>query len=795
MIILTTWCIFISFSSLFIIGIPVRLLLQNRDTNNDMTWIYAPFYGLAAIVLLLQNPVYLDIPISISAFILFGAAVLLWIWLIIKIKIIYLFKKIPWRIIVCALLVYSIHAMGLLILGVKYYVARAWHDQYNYICTAQFLSEFPFNASFKSITNPYLSTALNAKADRIGQSVFHAFLSVITFTDAKLTFETSILLVPFLIVLAVYGLARQVFNLDERKSLLTASAAGLLPAIAMVHIECFFSQAMVIPLLLIWPLIVNTAINKPNFKTLLSAAFIFAAGNSIYTEYFIVFLGMAAVVTAINAIKKIRSALTYLIALMLLLWTTFILNLNFIEGVVNITKRTTAKAVLTGIYPWARSLEGMNRIWLGDLAVSCPLIIQKIVCVFSVILIIAVLSGLCILIFKHWDAQSVSVAALASLPLFIFLMGESYNYQFYKLLLSVSPLFPLFIALAVQSVQISSLQYYKYIKVAGGFISINLIVKSVQIPSLRYYKYFKVAGGFASIILLLILALATMDLTIRPAVGKTEEKIGRGGAHKLISLATRNIQDILSNMQGENIYIIWSDDFYNGNYILNWLAYFARKNYVWAANLETNMQLCAGGIPQSNSIMPSSSSIKNITRASHSYLLTTAMFTEYLKRNSIELIWSGAPYYLWEFSQENFNVLLTIVPHVSVVKKGFGPYDLVNLSEAAGKDGIMDFMLNMHIHGYGEISSIELQNTGGVFGKWDTIPGNGHVLIGVAEKNNPQLLINKPDGSIRAEIKGDKDFILYVADNTGFAGGQTEYRAILSFADGRKETVPVKDNS
>lgn len=258
---LTIWCIAVSIGSLYFIGLPLSVLLQRRS-DDGAHWILSPFIGLSAIILILQNLVYLDVRIGLSSPWIWGSACVFWVWMAKTRRLNALFSAMPYRILGLTVVVYLAQGIGLLLADTKYYVGRAWHDQFNYTATAQFLIDHRFSLSFSDIMNqPYLFQAVSHKFDRIGQSILHGFISASTFTDAKTTFEVTILLVPPLITLAVYQLAQKLSK-PGRPFLLAAGVAGILPAIAMVHLESFLSQALAIPLLLLWPYIISEVV-KP----------------------------------------------------------------------------------------------------------------------------------------------------------------------------------------------------------------------------------------------------------------------------------------------------------------------------------------------------------------------------------------------------------------------------------------------------------------------------------------------------------------------------------------------------
>jgi hypothetical protein len=71
------------------------------------------------------------------------------------------------------------------------------------------------------------------------------------------------------------------------------------------------------------------------------------------------------------------------------------------------------------------------------------------------------------------------------------------------------------------------------------------------------------------------------------ASAKTETvaKSGRGGAHLLIDADFAQMRKYLAALEGKRIFLWWYDTaLYEGGWRNGWLAYFARRNNVWAMN-------------------------------------------------------------------------------------------------------------------------------------------------------------------------------------------------------------------
>ncbi|MCX5909761.1 MAG: hypothetical protein NTY64_21945, partial [Deltaproteobacteria bacterium] len=371
---LTIGYIFISIFSLFFFGLPLACLLGTKGKDPEEKWIIAPFLGLSLIVLVLQNLVYLDIPIGRSFLWLWIGAALIWVWLWKSGR--WPFSPFPLLLLAVALGAYLIQGAGLLAAGAEAYVGRAWHDFFNYTAIAQFLTDYPFHSAIQEVQNqPYLFAAIIKKADRIGPSILQGFLAASTGVSAKTAFMPTMFLSSFLTVLAIYGLARKLL-LSSKWALLAGAAAGVLPALALVELESFFSQALVIPFLFIWPLLLSEYLRHPTWQRALVSALVLATGTSLYTEFFPIFLAVALFGFLSEAFGKRKNILTASLSLILMIGFALLLNVGFFQGIIAICQRVANSNVLSGIYPWAYATEGLQRLWLGDLAVRFPLAAQ-----------------------------------------------------------------------------------------------------------------------------------------------------------------------------------------------------------------------------------------------------------------------------------------------------------------------------------------------------------------------------------------------------------------------------------
>ncbi len=553
----TLYCISISFVSLFLVGFPVSAFLFNPKNQelSETTWLVAPFVGLAVIILVLQNFSYLGLPLEKTYYLVWVLAFLFWGLTLKSFSIKVIIKSVPVIVLSAALLVYLFHSIGLIRTGAHDYVGRAWPDQLNYVFLSQFLMHFPLH---HESLNPFihqpslLKGAYFAATDRVGEAIYQGFIACSTFVDAKTTFEPTILLSPFLIVLAIYLTAKRIF-LKTNVALCVAAVSGLLPSLAMIHLENFYSQALATPLLLIWPFIIANMLDHPQWKKICLAALILAAVTSIYTEYYLVFIGLL-VVSVFFPLKSAKHFLTRCIYMSSIVIVAILFNPEYFSVFMKIIHKSVSISVLDRIYPWVNSLSGLARLWLGDWVMQLSAASAEVVNVLTCFFVAIALIGLAYETYKQKNNFLFSLCCLTLLPFTIYFAGHhQYHYQYYKLLLSISPLFPLGIALAFQ--HLKKLRYFQYV------ILVPLVV----------FGYLCCGG-------------ATLSMVMNSTDINKSFMLERGGNFKLLSADTREIEKKLNNMSGKNILIYWNDEFFEGNFINGWLSYFSRNNYLWLAN-------------------------------------------------------------------------------------------------------------------------------------------------------------------------------------------------------------------
>lgn len=562
----------VAVTSVFVIGFCLLSLVERRlhfSCTSEQLWAAAPLVGAGAIILVCQNLLYLNIRI-------FYSAILIWICIgFIAIfsgfKFRFVFAEIPWKLIGTGLLIYAVHASGLLVSGVSNYYGYGWLDMYNYVSQAQFFMDFPFNSAVN--THEYLRTAHFYMHDRIGQSVLHAFIASSSGADAQQTFGATILLSPMLIFFSIFLLSTSL-SIERRFAYPAAILASLSPAIASVHLECFFSQAMAIPFVFLWPMAVSRLKSHPGVYSILLVGFLFAVTSAIYTEVIPPLILISVFVLAVShwysyyknvSVPQIvqlsrswKQLLVLLISLCLAIAFGFLANIGYLKGAFLVMVRTTGASVLDILYPWAFKLEGLVRLWLGH---QSPLPSNWLFYFIVFISAIVALAAVAYAVFLWKKDMSpillffIMILCIPFAPLLLSVLTKNkYPYQFFKLLLIVWPLI-LFL----------------------GTCGIAKLISKIKKG--RGYDFFFL------IVLICANFILIYRITFAATKPETVARSSRGGAHLLIDNNFKQIRTLLDQLQGKQIYIWWYDKaLWNGNWRGRWLDYYAKKNKVWSMN-------------------------------------------------------------------------------------------------------------------------------------------------------------------------------------------------------------------
>lgn len=439
LIMLTIFLLLFTIAIIYIVGSVVWKLFFNSNTSGDTELV--PILGISVIILMAQNLVYLDIPLKYSAWITLLIFVCLGVVYIIKNKGFKIQFHLGYSKTLIFLLfcVTGIHALGYLIVGAEKYVGYGWIDQFNYTVISQFLVDYPFHTSMDQINQPSLVRAIMGKDDRIGQSIFQGFISVLTNNNSKTVYGAVSLISAHLMVFSIWITGKRM-NLSKGNTIVLVLVSTCMPGLALIHLTDFFSHALVLPFLYIWPFLVNKLLVERNIKTTLFVSIIFSAANSIYTEFTPLFLGILLLGVIWQQLSKgfDLKGITYAF---LTIPIAILSNIGYFHGTKVVLSRVDLPNILSHIYPYAYKVEGIMRLWLFTNPFKFDDKIGLVVTLTFLVLTIIGISGLVMQFFVTRTNISLSLLVMVFLPVIVLAQQEPHPYQFYKILSTICPLF------------------------------------------------------------------------------------------------------------------------------------------------------------------------------------------------------------------------------------------------------------------------------------------------------------------------------------------------------------------
>jgi hypothetical protein len=665
----TALCIAVVLVSVAALGAPLRWLLNRRQPLSATDWVEAPFLGVAALVLVLQNLVYLDLPVQTTCGWIWLATLLLWGWMAWRRQVLASLAAVPRWLVVAAVGVYLVHGAGLLWAGAAHYMGRAWTDQYTYTVQAEFLVHERFSTTWADIDNrPYLEAALGLKADRLGQSLLLGFFAVSSAQETKVLYEATSLLSPALVVLALYVLSRR-YGLSARQALATGVAAGLLPGLAMVHLECFLSHALAIPLILFCLVAVYDLGARPEWRGLLKAALLIAGATSIWKEGWLILVGVTVLTLGGAAVVRCLSWPRMVALSVVLPLAPFVFNPGYTSWVKCITARVS-EPILSHVFPWAYEVDGLSCIWWGDI-VGAPdqtrstwsmnttpgaspwlgdalgdSLRKKAWLVRGLTLALTALGayGLVRSCLRHvFDAQraawtnpehrrscalALSVLGLAAFPLLLDVKDSQHSYQYYRSLLMVCPLFALGVSLVGYSPPWEAAR-------AGAAAGRG-----------ENFQVRRLTTGLLLTCVVVLGVLGTSVMAVQPA--QPQWRWWRSGAAQLLERDVQQLEHQLTALHDCNL-LIESD---SSPHLLNrpllsncWVYYFARHNRVRRGSAQP------GAAPtQEPTGSPGRCYVLKSRRG------PSSGFAQ-LSAGDATLAWSNASFELWQMDSERWAFL------------------------------------------------------------------------------------------------------------------------------------------
>jgi hypothetical protein len=280
---------------------------------------------------------------------------------------------------------------------------------------------------------------------------------------------------------------------------------------------------------------------------------------------------------------------------------------------------------LQSFYPWSQTLEGWVRIWLGDLAETSAsfwvALMRFTTVALTALAYLGLVRGWLIsvrqVILSSGDGKARRQCALASglfclalLPLLVAIRDAQHPYQFYKLLLTVSPLLALGLALV------------------GSYGLQPLATLSVQRPWLT------ICLPLPLMIVLVLGTVATAGMVLKSASAKPRP---RSGADVLLVADMRRLQDLLEELPECNVLIGHPNAYHR-----SWLAYFARRHRVWLAD-STIVDADLRNVPA----LAATLDLKNLPKELRIITQHKGAFAA-VAAGDLPLAWAGDSYQLWQ---------------------------------------------------------------------------------------------------------------------------------------------------
>lgn len=278
--------------------------------------------GFCAQVILLQNLVYLGVPVQ-NAFAL-PALIGLWgaVRLYQRLRIEGLGRSINLRIGAAVFLsVFCLQLASAVYEGPANYYAKGRIDHFNYASLAEFIRSKPFTTpDADMLKEAWMVKAFQNREKRLGQSVAQAYVATASFSSVREAYGALCAFTAALLALVSFALARS-FSIARPYAAAAAVWIGIAPATTHIHLDGYLSQASVLfvfPLLLLWSRLSD---ETAKFR-ICSGALLVSYLLLTYTEFFVIGIFLLGLLTigfiALRARDQIRVPLmTVLLAVVL----------------------------------------------------------------------------------------------------------------------------------------------------------------------------------------------------------------------------------------------------------------------------------------------------------------------------------------------------------------------------------------------------------------------------------------------------------------------------------------------
>lgn len=552
-------------ATILFFGLPF-LFLTNTLKVEQRNFLLAPFIGISIIILFLQNILYFNIPLKISAWFLWLLGICLWIVVIYLKKLILPTKKIL-LVFLTAFVAMAINGWGYIYSNYEECYGNCWIDQFNYVAQSQFMVDVPFNTTFEDIDQaPHMIQGVIKKESRIGQDMLNGFFAVTTFTETKNFFGAVILLMPFLISIVIFLLAQKF--LDEKYALLTGFLAGISPILTKLHLENFLSHALSLGFLFLVIYLIHVLLEQKKLIYLFLLAITLSTTLSIYFEFAYILLGLLLLTVVSVVINRrqytkddIKKLTLYLFLLPVL---TFLFNPYFSWKLISDILPHNyffGEKVLAHIYPFALKKEMIPTLFFGDTIFKhIRMVFPESIASKSILLLNLEAYVLMFISILGWGALFLKnkikstllflCLGLLIVPLLPYSQDKEFPYQFFKLMISIFPLVILGLIVGLKSM-------IESFEIKRSFLPILIII--VLLSPFAIANISLVYPGIHPNGTVFIANSAKPNLFRNPKFAKARET--------------------LYALEGESIVLDCPEHIINA-----WLSYFGRKNNIWFLN-------------------------------------------------------------------------------------------------------------------------------------------------------------------------------------------------------------------
>jgi len=462
--------------------------------------------GLFLVVLVSQNFVYLGLPVRVSAWILFAAA-LVQGWLcrrnfVARIRRICSDPEIRATAVVI-LLTISFHGIVPVEQGLRWYYGKGHFDQINYVLLAEFLKEEPYGTSEQEIgLRPWLVgpvgsdntkgqlgmgseaglETIGLKNERIGQSIITAEISVWSGTDGKGGYAATVIFFLTVLAICLYAFLRE-SGINRFMAGSGALLAACLPVVTRLSLDGFLSQTGI---LFIFPffasLLRHENLRARSFAVFFSLTVAYLV--AVYSE--IAPLGFCTLILGVMVVRrdKFRSKRLMLMSAILLIalvnpW--YLRNLiSFLAYQYNLAAH--AASLWDNVAPNVLTLRGWSEIIFGATA-NAPLAIFFDCC--ALMLTLLFLAG--VLILSRRDKLIFGVILLPVVVIVLYLTTRA-PYSYYPVAKITLTVVPFVIGLVFAPLSgISARQAHRPLGVLMNLLCASIIAAAAA-GSGRYYS-------------------------------------------------------------------------------------------------------------------------------------------------------------------------------------------------------------------------------------------------------------------------------------------------------------------